>query len=468
MTALYTAESHPSTALDHDTKTLTFSALCNLLYDVWDHDIWVLPCERLGVTPIETIVRRRKKDVVNLLYSLVIKDDDLDDAFYVDNNRATDLFQGNANVVDKIRRMAAKCGINLIKENFKKRIFAYWNESQKERFWIGLQQLIAHTNLGEDVLRLGDFEGIPYDTNRNNESMFCSFAANAILFTLSVSNGDISTEKSKELDPAALTEYINLLPEDVRSHYDPYTLSGRHSHSSAIEFQLMPDGVIHEVKTFHSLEKLLDSIMKKGLLITKIRCTGKKIILQYRDAGKEGYTLKRIAKRDIESAYEFIKNHHNEFREKVSWHGENIEDMAKDGLKEIWIGYAYFDSEGRLASYLDYKLRLDSDLELGIALTAEDHRMKSLSTGLINFLRLKFMSQRLFTGTYEENVAMRKTLETCGFLPNYFYDKNSKIFTCLVRERLDPSDRNNELKYTNSIYYYCNSLLFDLRCAAEQ
>mgnify|MGYP005758601065 FL=1 len=145
MTALYTAESHPSTALDHDTKTLTFSALCNLLYDVWDHDIWVLPCERLGVTPIETIVRRRKKDVVNLLYSLVIKDDDLDDAFYVDNNRATDLFQGNANVVDKIRRMAAKCGINLIKENFKKRIFAYWNESQKERFWIGLQQLIAHT-----------------------------------------------------------------------------------------------------------------------------------------------------------------------------------------------------------------------------------------------------------------------------------------------------------------------------------
>lgn len=468
MTALNTAESHPSTALDQDTKTLTFSALCNLLYDVWDHDIWVLPCERLGITPIETIVRRKKKDVVNLLYSLVVKDDDLYDAIYVDNNRATDLFQGKTNVVDKIRRASAKCRINLIKENFKKRVFSYWNESQKERFWIGLQELISHTNLGEDVLRLGDFEGIPYEANGDSEGMFCSFAANAILFTLSVSNGAALSEHSEELNPTDLTEYINLLPEDVRAHYDPYTLSGRHSHSSAIEFQLMPDGVINEVKTFHNLERLLDLIIKKSLLITKIKCTGKKIVLQYRDAGEEGYRLKRIGKKDIKSVYEFIKKHHNEFREKVSWHGKNIEDMAQNGLKEIWTGYAYFDSEGRLASYLDYKLRLDSDLELGIALTSENHRMKSLSTGLINLFRLKFMSQRLFTGTYEENNAMRKTLETCGFLPNYFYDKNSKIFTCLVRERLDPTDRENELKYTNSIYYYCNSLLFDLRCAAER
>lgn len=55
MTALYTAESHPSTALDHDTKTLTFSALCNLLYDVWDHDIWVLLANDLELLPLKRL-----------------------------------------------------------------------------------------------------------------------------------------------------------------------------------------------------------------------------------------------------------------------------------------------------------------------------------------------------------------------------------------------------------------------------
>ena len=52
---------------------------------------------------------------------------------------------------------------------------------------------------------------------------------------------------------------------------------------------------------------------------------------------------------------------------------------------------------------------------MGVALTDKTSRKKSLSTGLINYCRLMFMSQRLFTGTYEENIAMRKTLENCGF-----------------------------------------------------
>ena len=71
---------------------------------------------------------------------------------------------------------------------------------------------------------------------------------------------------------------------------------------------------------------------------------------------------------------------------------------------------------------------------MGVALTDKTSRKKSLSTGLINYCRLMFMSQRLFTGTYEENIAMRKTLENCGFTINYFYDKGSKVYTGFVRE----------------------------------
>lgn len=105
---------------------------------------------------------------------------------------------------------------------------------------------------------------------------------------------------------------------------------------------------------------------------------------------------------------------------------------------------------------------------MGVALTDKTSRKKSLSTGLNNYCRLMFMSQRLFTGTYEENIAMRKTLENCGFTINYFYDKGSKVYTGFVRERIDKTDPQNMLKLTNSVYYYANSLLFGVRCAAEK
>ena len=229
----------------------------------------------------------------------------------------------------------------------------------------------------------------------------------------------------------------------------------------------MPDGVIAATKTTHNLEKLLALILRKSYLITKIECASNIITLHYRDAKAEGYILRRIRPKDINNVHQFIKKHHSEFHEKLSWKGKAIEDMAKNGLKDKWTGYAYFYSDGSLASYLDYKIRTDSDIELGIALTDDSSRNKSLSTGLVNLFRIKFMSQRLFTGTYEENIAMRKALESCNFQPNYFQDKAAGIETCLVRERIDPTAPTDDAKLTNSIYYYANSLLFDVRCAYD-
>lgn len=448
-------------------KTLSFSSICNLLYNVWDHDIWLIPSERLLRTSLETSPKRRERDVVNLLYSLVYKNDDLYDVPDLDNNRVTELFQGKINVKDVIRRKAATGGTHLIRENFEQRVAVYLNEAQKKQFWIGLQDLLAQTPLGEDVLRLESFKGVPYVEGQTSKSSFCSFAASSILFAMSISKDFATKGKESSLDFTSKANYLNSLPDDVRSHYDPYTLSGRHSHSTAVAFQLMPDGVIEATKTFHSLERLLDLILKKSYLITKIECTSNIIILHYRDAKADGYILRRIRPRDINDVYKFIKDHHDEFHAKLSWKGKAIEDMAKNGLTDKWTGYAYFYSEGKLASYLDYKIRIDSDIELGIALTDDSSRKRSLSTGLINLFRIMFMSQRLFAGTYEENIAMRKTLESCNFQPNYFQDNVSGIETCLVRERIDPNDPNDNAKLTNSIYYYANSLLFDVRCAYD-
>lgn len=315
------------------------------------------------------------------------------------------------------------------------------------------------------ILRLGDFQGVQYESKGKDETVFCLFATSAIIFALSRSNDKWKINESNMYRPTA----TNILPEDIRQKYDPYTLTGRHSHSSALQFKLIKDGAFAPTVIFYSQEKALGYVRGKNLLITRIEYEPKAIRLCYRDAGAEGYTLRRVESRDINKIYEFVKGSHDEFREKVSWRGRNIEDMTLNGLKkEVWTGYAYFYSNGKPAAYVDYKLRVDSDIEMGVALTDKTSRKKSLSTGLINYCRLMFMSQRLFTGTYEENIAMRKTLENCGFTINYFYDKGSKVYTGFVRERIDKTDPQNMLKLTNSVYYYANSLLFGVRCAAEK
>lgn len=437
---------------------LTFSSICRLLYDVWDHDVWLIPGERRTRTPIDTSAKRRKRDIVNLLYSLVYKDDELFDVPYLDNNRVSELFQGRTNVMAQIQKKSTIGGIHLIQANFKQRVLRYWVSTQKQAFWNGLQELLSQTTLGEDVLRLGSFKGLPYIEGQTSDQLFCTFAAGSILFALSVSA--LKKSDADRTDSCSKV-CLNTLPDDLRSHYDPYTLSGRHSHSKAVAFQLRPEGVLKPPKVLHNHETLLSLIIKNGYIITRIECNNEAIILFYR---QENYKLRRIRPKDIDSIYNFIKDHHNEFREKLSWK-TSIENMAKNGLKDAWTGYAYFDPNNNVASYLDFKIRVDSDVELGIALTDEASRRKFLSTGLINFYRIKFMSHRLFSGTYEENFPMRAALENCGFIPNNFKDKSSGIETCFVRERRDPKDPTNTTKLTNSIYYYANSLLFDVRCA---
>lgn len=73
------------------------------------------------------------------------------------------------------------------------------------------------------------------------------------------------------------------------------------------------------------------------------------------------------------------------------------------------------NKENHLVSYLDYKIRTDGDIELGIQLTSETERKKHFATALINYLRFKYMYAKFFTGTYEENEKMRAVLKITGF-----------------------------------------------------
>ena len=70
-----------------------------------------------------------------------------------------------------------------------------------------------------------------------------------------------------------------------------------------------------------------------------------------------------------------------------------------------------------------------------------------------------FFGYRLFGGTSEENIGMRSVFEKTGFEENLFFDSETNITTNLIQERINPDFPDDTTKNTNSVYYYCNSLL---------
>ena len=119
--------------------------------------------------------------------------------------------------------------------------------------------------------------------------------------------------------------------------------------------------------------------------------------------------------------------------------------MALNGLQtEKWTGYVYKNKENHLVSYLDYKIRTDGDIELGIQLTSETERKKHFATALINYLRFKYMYAKFFTGTYEKNEKMRAVLKATGFDEYFFKGKDqngceSEKQANRIQERVNPN-----------------------------
>ena len=98
------------------------------------------------------------------------------------------------------------------------------------------------------------------------------------------------------------------------------------------------------------------------------------------------------------------------------------------------------NKENHLVSYLDYKIRTDGDIELGIQLTSETERKKHFATALINYLRFKYMYAKFFTGTYEENEKMRAVLKITGF-----HEYLLKAKTKMAKNKNKPIEFKNEV-----------------------
>ena len=213
-----------------------------------------------------------------------------------------------------------------------------------------------------------------------------------------------------------------------------------------------------EENVFYRISDAADFVVTQNLVIRSIGTEEGKILVKAEKAGR-GLVLRKIEKEDFDGAFELIRECAHEFRPQLSWRGRSIEDMTLNGLViGKWQAYAYFGEDGRPASYVDSKERVDGEVTLGTVATRKEFRGLGLAAGLLFFHRLLYAASDINSGTYEENVGMRSTFKKAGFVPKHFTDPDTGEDYIFIRDRWNPQYPGDMEKLTNSIYYCVPSL----------
>lgn len=273
-------------------------------------------------------------------------------------------------------------------------------------------------------------------------------------------------------------EYLEHKPKDK---YDPHNVSAL-ACSTALKIRLESINEFKSIESY-SMSYILDYIRRNGCIIKYCEPIneGSSKILKIIVSSLKGALSLRFCDRtqDIDSCIELVKKHEREFHPKVTWKNNDysIVKMCEKGLKGIrnqdgelegkqWRALGYFDDQGVLA-FVDCKHRVDSNLELGIALTHPDLRGKYLVSSLIWYHILDNYASPVFTGTYETNEPMKHILEKCGFHDHYLVDGNKQ--SPRVKERFSVDDIPSSGGYPKNVnelsHYYMRvseqSIVFD-------
>lgn len=322
---------------------------------------------------------------------------------------------------------------------------------------VELQKLIMATPDGQILETLKKHITLHYD--KEAYEICCKAIAECICWCF------VTTNKIECVPTVAA---LSRKPYDCYT-YDPHSFSGQYSRSGAVHMTLREDipGTENILYEGHNFERCTEYILEHNVIIKKIDCSLGRIDMVCVPLDENPYCLKRVEANDYNQVRHFIDLYKDEFRTKIWWEDE-LSKMVYHGLNtEIWTAYAYYTADGFIAAVLDYKIRSDSNIELGTEITIPKYRRKSLATGLINLFRFRFMNSCLFSGTFEENVGMRRVFEKTGFKEHLFCDEDGKETSNRIRERYDPNFPNDTTKLTNSVYYYANSLLTETRLGAS-
>ena len=366
---------------------MSFGSVGTAYYNIKRRDVWVPFTLKGGVSEVKD--KMSQTDAVNILYSMVWSDKEFSEVPDINNRDAFDLLNNRRTVHKEIKEQARIVSLDLVRNNIFNRMLAFMTDGEKKALWDKLQDFLRNTPLGDDHFQLCTYEKAEYSDNN-----LCWFVSSALIWCFLASN----TEK-EESSSEGIGSTPNQ-PSDV-THYDPFNLSEHRSNSSAIRFKLINKDT-NAFEEFYTHERVVEYVLKRNLLITKVDFAHGTIRVFYTCLAKRNLRLARVEKRDFQQASDFILDNLGKFKPKLSWRERRISDMALKGLKcKKWTAYAIYDDHDKIISYLDYKLRADFEVELGIQLTEQEYQGQGMATGLINLFCLMFVSNRLFTGTFE-------------------------------------------------------------------
>lgn len=435
---------------------LNFGSLCIALREIANGCLWVPDCFGTGG---KRLVRVKQSQVVDTVYSLLLTDEERAVSWVPTSERDASMVVRNLHSIrPELWELALqKDRPKIIYQNFEKHIYAYFDDRQRHNFLVQLEQLVDAIPDDRDSYNLKANFPMRYD--KDNREIYCKVATECIHWCFIVPNDQKSI-------PSNIA--FSRKPYDILS-YDPYNRGRQYSKSGAIRMVIREDHDDLKNVLFdgYNFEQCLEYILAHNLVIKKIDCSLSFIDMVCVPCAENPYYLKRVGPEDYTRVRNFIFLHEHEYRTK-KWWKDWLSNMVYNGLMlGKWTGYAYYNEHNDLVSYLDYKIRTDGDFELGTQLTVTPCRGHYLATGLINFMRFKFMNSCFFTGTYEENQNMKHIFEKAGFTEHLFYDPETDSVSNRIKERINLNFPDDDSKMTNSIYYNANSILNETRLGSD-
>lgn len=297
-----------------------------------------------------------------------------------------------------------------------------------------------------DDFNLKQYLNVNFDTDAERTVEFIS---KCVLWSLIMNPKSIKTGQSV---------ILHKIPDDL-IHYDPHTLFEESSGSNAVSISLQDEQGL-QLSQYYSFEDCLDFLCAGNAVITGITVDASGFAVSVSFMYGSNYRLEKlVTEEQYQEAYEFLKVNIQKiplFHGKMDWNGQNLYDMVYRGLlSRKWTAYAYYRGE-QIVAILDYKIRENGTVELGVQLAASEKEYELFERSLIYLMKLKFYNSRLFVGTYEENTQMRNLFEQTGFLPNLYLDLETGIRTNIISDRVIDKE---EGIFSNSVYYYSYSLI---------
>lgn len=269
---------------------------------------------------------------------------------------------------------------------------------------------------------------------------------------------------------------VDYLESKPNTKFDPYTVDMSYQEyfskltcSTALKFRLISEEDADDPNTqdCFSLPYVLGFIQKNACIIRKLQpnVIEKSLdiyVNQFQQSSE--FTMRFCdSEEDIDKCLQLMFKYKDEFLPKITWRNNDysIYKMSEKGLKSgrKWRALAYFKKYGgkeRLISYVDYKQRIDGNIELGVALSNDKYRGGGLVTSIIYYHILNNFFAPIFTGTYDKNKPMKDILKNCGFTDHYIIDREKNEKSNVVKERFEviPEPGKEPENINRYSYYY--------------